>query len=286
MQIILGTANLSKGYGIASQNSDEEKDKAYHVLEGAFNSRITTLDTAPNYGESEIEIGKYHESGNIFNCYSKIPNLVTLTPAEAIESLQNSIKNLKVSRLSGIYFHNAQNLLEQKMASAKKICDELLNSKLVEKVGASVYSEDEIALISERFPEISLYQVPENILDRRLVDSKIIQKLHSQGVEFHVRSVFLQGLLLMELKQIPKELKSGLEAVKSLEHFAKSYGVTRLDSCINYVNSIPWANGLVVGAANILQLDQIVNFTTFKYQNSMLPIRLHENIVDPRNWNL
>jgi aryl-alcohol dehydrogenase-like predicted oxidoreductase len=212
--------------------------------------------------------------------------LITSTPVESIKSVENSIKNLKVDRLSGIFFHNAQNLLNQEMDSVREICEELLNSNLVGKIGASVYSEREIALINARFPQITLYQVPENILDRRLADSRLIRKLHSQGVEFHVRSAFLQGLLLMELKQIPTEMILATEALKSLEFFSKNYGVSKLDSCINYVNSIPWASSLVVGAANTHQLSEIVNFTTFKYEKKMLPISLHESILDPRLWNI
>ena len=40
-------------------------------------------------------------------------------------------------------------------------------------------------------------------MDRRLVDSGWLSKLHSEKVEIHVRSVFLQGLLLMSRNILP-----------------------------------------------------------------------------------
>ena len=51
--------------------------------------------------------------------------------------------------------------------------------------------------------DIDLVQLPLNILDRRLIDSDILARLKNRGVEIHVRSVFLQGLLLMPKNQIP-----------------------------------------------------------------------------------
>ena len=48
-----------------------------------------------------------------------------------------------------------------------------------------------------------MIQCPYNIFDRRLVNQGGIKYMKRHKIEIHVRSVFLQGLLLMPLKDIP-----------------------------------------------------------------------------------
>ena len=48
-------------------------------------------------------------------------------------------------------------------------------------------------------------QFPLNIFDRRIIDSGWLDKLKKKGVELHARSIFLQGLLLLDKKDLPKK---------------------------------------------------------------------------------
>ena len=46
--------------------------------------------------------------------------------------------------------------------------------------------------------------LPYNIIDRRPIKSKIFETLHKLNIEIHTRSVFLQGLLLLNKKKCQK----------------------------------------------------------------------------------
>ena len=47
-------------------------------------------------------------------------------------------------------------------------------------------------------------QIPVNALDRRAIHSGLLRRLKTKGVEIHARSVFLQGLLLMQPTELPE----------------------------------------------------------------------------------
>ena len=71
------------------------------------------------------------------------------------------------------------------------------------RIGASVYNSDQLALVESRF-QPQLVQLPLNVLDRRPIVSGMLARLKAAGVEIHARSVFLQGLLLMEPDELPE----------------------------------------------------------------------------------
>jgi aryl-alcohol dehydrogenase-like predicted oxidoreductase len=137
----------------------------------------------------------------------------------------------------------------------------------------------------EIFPELSVFQVPENICDRRLIDSRVLLDLNAEGDRVIVRSVFLQGLLLMPLDKIPTKLDGAYDILSQLRDFAAECGVTVLDLCLGYAKSIPWASGIVIGVVNAQQIIQVVE------SEFQLPIcweskigSLPANVLDPRKW--
>src|SRR5690606_40521399 len=62
-----------------------------------------------------------------------------------------------------------------------------------------------------RIPELEtfdLIQAPLNILDKRLITSGWLQRLRERHIEVHARSIFMQGLLLMEPCERPARFRS------------------------------------------------------------------------------
>ena len=50
--------------------------------------------------------------------------------------------------------------------------------------------------------DIDVVQFPLNIFNRELIESGLLKVLKNKGIEVHARSIFLQGLLLMEKKEL------------------------------------------------------------------------------------
>ena len=80
----------------------------------------------------------------------------------------------------------------------------LKKGKLAKKIGVSGYNPNEIKKILKIWkPDV--IQLPFNIFDQRLISSKVIDLLYKKKIEIHVRSIFLQGMLVRT--KIPKKLK-------------------------------------------------------------------------------
>ncbi len=284
MNIILGTASLGTAYGIANGSEKISTKKALDLLTSASNLGINKLDTAPSYLNSHQIIGEHHLTNEKFSIYTKIPESVNLNLESCLDSVQKSIKDVGVESLEAVYFHSFSKLMGCNLLDAQKAIEGILSSGLVSKVGASVYTENEIIQINEKFPKIKLFQVPENIADRRLLKSRKIKELSESGYEFHVRSVFLQGLLLMKDSDLPNFFQEARERINQFRVYAEKINISLVELCMNYSASINWATSIVVGVNSSKQITEVASFTKTELDFVDFPDCLPEKFLDPRNW--
>lgn len=284
MKLILGTASLGMKYGVANQQSNVSLLDAHSILKLSYDSGVQEVDTAPAYGDSESVIGSYNLKNVPMLVHTKIPRNVDLDPESALTSLHASIRNLGIPKIEVLYFHSSDSLLSGKKSTVKATIDAIKDSGLVAKVGVSVYSETEVERISNDWPDIEVFQVPENILDQRLLHSRVLSSAAKEGKTFIVRSVFLQGLLLMDLKKIPKHLLGTIPYLDTLNKFALERHTTNLTVTLNYLSLLSWASGFVVGVTNTCQLSEILSFSPSKNFGYELPSPIPYPLVDPRNW--
>lgn len=282
MDLIIGTATFGSNYGIANNGKFLDEEDALAILSEAQNVGITSLDTAPTYSNAEDIIGKFHSFHPKFDCYSKISSQMISSPAEAQSAIENSLRRMKVELLKGLYFHDPIDLLTNDRAQIETIIDAIQETRNVEKIGASVYELREMVAIRDRHPRITLFQVPENIADQRLRYSLEIKHFHEAGIEFHVRSVFLQGLLLMD--SAPTHLLNAQPFIDTLRATASNRNYSPIDLCISYINQIAWASRFIVGISKVSQLREILNAKDLSFQEIDFEAKLPDEILDPRRW--
>jgi aryl-alcohol dehydrogenase-like predicted oxidoreductase len=263
VKIALGTVQFGLKYGISNTHGKTDQSSVNQILQYACNNGIDTIDTAVEYGESEKIIGNFAGNDCNWNIVTKIP----LFAQESIENehakqlkqyFDNSLLNLNKKRIYGLLMHSCNDLFKHNGELLFKKMEKLKSCGLVEKIGVSAYSKQEIDQILDNF-EIDLIQVPASILDQRLINDGSLSKLKKYGVEIHVRSIFLQGLLLMERKRIPSyflPIKKNLDAFDDL---AKMLNLTRLELALGYVMGISSVDKIVLGVNNLSQLKEIVN---------------------------
>ena len=74
---------------------------------------------------------------------------------------------------------------------------------IIKKIGISAYSIDEIKK-SFSIYKFEIVQFQANILDQNILKNAYVKFLkEKKGVEIHIRSIFLQGLLLCNISDIP-----------------------------------------------------------------------------------
>lgn len=284
MGITLGTATFGSDYGVANRGRVLQSEECAEILDASNTFGIQSLDTAPDYGDSEKIIGQFNGTNPKFKVYTKISGSVEISIESIKSSISQSLKNLNCKALEGIYFHSPEMLINSDKKAVKEVISWILENEITEKIGISVYEENQIARITEVYPELNLFQVPENILDRRLLESKIVKQLKTNGCEINIRSVFLQGLLLMSQNEIPLHLKKAHQQISRLKDLANSHHITLESLCLNYAQSIDWASNVIIGVHSKAQLMKILQYSDTKIDFRELPAPLTDEILDPRRW--
>jgi len=258
-KIALGTAQFGLVYGVSNKVGQVKKAEVAAILELAHKLNITTLDTATAYGESEKVLGS--AGVDKWQIISKLPAL----PANIIDvdgwiegQVYDSCQRLKVANLYGLLLHRPRQLMEPGGEAIRDALYRLKKKGLVEKVGVSVYDPDELGPIVSRM-KVDIVQAPFSIVDQRLATSGWIRRLQDEGCELHVRSVFLQGLLLMSLGQRPRQFDRWKFLWDSWDTWLKETKMTPLEACLRYVLSVEGISKVVLGVESTLQLQEISN---------------------------
>lgn len=283
--LILGTANFGNKYGIANQNELISSAEIARIIKWAQNNGVNHFDSALAYRDSDSILGLHLDQALQPMIDSKLDEKSCQTRDTILEAAIQIRERLMVSQLSVLYLHDESSLNSPLASEISLGLREVLAQGIAKRIGVSIYSEEALRYNKKILPELSVFQVPENICDRRLIYSKEILKLSEKDNVFNVRSIFLQGLLLMHPTELPNKLRSIAPQLQELRNFAQKNSLTVLELCIAYASSISWANGIVVGVNSVDQLTQIHN------ASSCLPIEwdtkvptLPIDIVDPRRW--
>jgi aryl-alcohol dehydrogenase-like predicted oxidoreductase len=285
-KFILGTANFTGDYGIA-QKKNLELENIKEILSFAHVNNLNHFDTATSYGDAQKILGNFLNYSNNAKIDSKIGNKECETVESILRSVQKSLAELKIEKLSTLYLHDANSLLGSNKLATKYGLTKVLDMGLADYIGVSVYTLNDLLECKKAFPDLSRFQVPENICDRRLSHSEEMLELSRDNNEINVRSIFLQGLLLLPIEAIPKGLSESSKSINDLDLYSKKESVNRIDLCIAYAKSISWASKIVVGVESITQLKAILD-SNYKLSSEWERnvSRVSEAIADPRKWQL
>jgi aryl-alcohol dehydrogenase-like predicted oxidoreductase len=285
VKFILGTATFGTGYGIANKGIKLENSEVSEIVVTAQSLGINEFDTAPNYSGAESQLGAFLDQRSQPKISSKISKEDSSSVKLMLASVRETLLRTRSNKLDNLYLHDPDALSGKEASETIAGLKEIIALGLANRVGVSVYSLQALLRAKELFPKLTVFQVPENICDRRLLYSSELADLQSQGDKLIVRSIFLQGLLLMSPDEVSLKFKGAKVAVSQLKTFANSYSHLPLDFCLAYGRSIPWASGIIIGAASASQLRQIVE------SKVKLPIdwesvieTLPVEILDPRQW--
>jgi aryl-alcohol dehydrogenase-like predicted oxidoreductase len=287
--IALGTVQFGLNYGVANTAGQASTSEARAILDVARAGGMNTLDTAIAYGESENVLGTQGVSE--WNVVTKLPELPqdVQTPAHVREWVQkqtrDSLKRLQLSKVHAILLHRPDQILGSRGPALLGALSDLKTDGIAKKVGVSIYHPQELEAITQVF-QPDLVQVPLNILDTRLVTSGWAARLKSSGAEIHLRSAFLQGLLLMPEGSRPAKFARWNPLWKQWHGWLQEHQLTPLQACLRYSLSVKEADQVIVGVDTAGQLKQILEAA-----QGPLPAKptwntpIDADLVNPANWN-
>jgi len=282
----LGTVQFGLKYGVS--NPTEQKTPANEVskiLEIAAENQIQVLDTAHDYGESESVLGTTLPQNHPFKIITKISKLsggFKKIPQTFLESLTR----LKQPFVEGLLVHHAKDLIGEKSKQVYEALLLLKEKKLVKKIGVSVYEASEIESILDQYP-IDLIQVPLNIFDQRLLKSGHLDEFKKRDIEVHVRSMFLQGLLLVEVESLPACFNSRKANFKKFHMFLAEQGISPLQACLQFVLQLPQVDIALCGvndSKQLLEICKVAENPKLRPEN-FLELAIDDPMVlNPSNW--
>ena len=285
MKLGLGTVQFGQAYGLANKNNRVKKKDVSDMLTYAREHNIDLLDTAVDYGNCESVLG---QSGvKSFSIVTKLPGLPDMAKnmdCWVKDSLAQSRLRLGQEKLYGLLLHRPEDLLSSNGEALYRALTEEKQAGHISKLGVSIYSPVELELIIQRF-KIDLVQVPCNVLDRRLINSGWLKKLKDCGVEVHVRSAFLQGLLLMP--SLPEYFNRWGEEFTRWHQWLETNQIDPVDACLTFLKQVPGLDRIIVGAVNVEQLAHIE--TCFQRQSDYVLPNIStedEALIIPSNWVL
>jgi aryl-alcohol dehydrogenase-like predicted oxidoreductase len=282
-RIVLGGAQLGLPYGILNGGETLSREEVARILDTAVGHGIDSIDTAIAYGQSESIIGETAQ--NRFKVISKmppIPSSVSNVSEWVSTQVDASLSRLKCTSLDALLLHRPQDLVEQHGKELYAVIQSLKIKKVIQRFGVSIYTPDDLEGIMGNF-NVDVVQAPLNIIDRRILD--IVDQLSALNIEVHVRSVFLQGVLIAGPAGRPQRFEPWSEHFALFDEWVHSTGMSAMSCCLGFALQQPGVAKLVIGATSAESLAEIMASIPSKHFE--VPVQLQssiEQLIDPRYW--
>ena len=239
-KLMLGTVQFGMNYGVANTTGKPSFETAKAILKAAYDGGVTSLDTAPAYGDSEEVIGRALENLGLsdrFRIVTKIPKLPDGCDAEKFiaESLENSLRRLRIDRAAAAIFHAESD------ARYLDVLKSMIGRGLIEAAGVSLNTTGH----RDDGKDADCLQVPASLLDRRFDDC-----FGQKGRHIFVRGAYMQGMLLMPEENI------FISEVRERRCKLEKLGMPMAELALRYLFSKPETKSILTGVETVAQLEE------------------------------
>lgn len=274
-KLCLGTVQFGLDYGINNPVGKPSELNVMKMIDYALESGIRDFDTAIAYGDAQRLLGRYIPDQSDIRIYTKIPPNMLQNNAFAnkkfiIDEVKRSLELFRRGVIEGLYLHSVDDIYKDGVIEGLLECKV---SGMVRMVGVSGYDSKPIIESITNY-DIDMFQMPYNILDQRL-DTEVLAETNAKCMIF-ARSAFLQGLLLMEKRSIPKSIKRAGNYLDKFKEIISRYDMDPISACLAFVLSNPALDYLVFGVDNLDQLKKNIDIA----QNRVMPMACRREIED------
>ncbi|HJJ41834.1 MAG TPA: aldo/keto reductase, partial [Methanocorpusculum sp.] len=239
----------------------------------------------------------YGTAEHVLNCFLSQPiiqrnevRIISKTKSADEQMLNDakcSLENIGVQYLDGCLLHDADLVFSKAAVSNLKLLKETGISK---EIGVSVYTPEQ-AVKALDYDFIDIIQVPYNILDRRLDKSDFFAGAKEIGLNIYVRSVLLQGLLMMNPDTLPKKMKFAESYIRKYQRLCRQNSLGFFETAVGYVLQHENIDYIVFGVDNLSQLNEYINLYSNPTKKDILKIfssvfnNVDEKVIMPNLWN-
>ncbi len=288
--LVLGAAQLGMDYGVANKDGKPDRHRVSAILSAAWRAGVAVIDTAQAYGDSERVIGEHLRSHpeRTFHVISKLAPATDHGDSDAVFRAGQSSRERIGQPLAALMLHDASALRCWKdgLHGGLQRC---VDEGVAENIGASVYTPTEFLSVLE-IPEIRVLQAPFNALDRRLLDTGLLARAVDSGRIVILRSVFLQGLLVLEQADLPERFQFAATELMRWRRLCAQNGESCAAVAVGFVRRAAPRALIVIGSERAEQVEANAALlagadlpeSLFSAINSMPAVP--ERIVNPTLW--
>ncbi len=290
---VLGTAQLGSAYGVNNCAGKPAYETARDIVATAWQLGVRQFDTARTYGDSEEILGRVIQELALedgLEVHTKL-NLNKVPDAQTLDVLfAETLERLQMNYVDTLYAHEFEGFAGAS-DEVKAAIGERISAGQLGHFAVSVYDPAQaFAVIEDPLP--SAVQIMGNVFDRRFDDSGFIAAAKQKGVRVFVRSLYLQGLLVMMPEQIPDHLGFAREAVAGWRAFCAKCEIAPEVFALQYASLKGWGTP-VIGCDSADQVRENVRLlgeaATASKQALALwegsdAAQVDERIFNPRQW--
>lgn len=288
-KLILGAAQFSGNYGFDKAKNVFSKIEIKKIFLLMKINGINFLDTSLEYNNVNKKIRSYKSKKLKLITKIKFKNNDLINKNE--EQIKNLISNrllLSKKKINIKYFHtllihNFEMLELNNQIRLFNVLKNLKKNKELSKIGFSIYDFEKLKQTLKQFkPDI--IQCPYNIFDRRLDDINLKKIIKNKKISIHVRSIFLQGLLLLSPSELPKKFLKWKYKFKEWHNWTRKKNINKIDAIFSFLKNNKEINKIIFGVQNSKQFKEILGL---KVKKIKIPRRLEsrdKNLINPYLW--
>jgi hypothetical protein len=284
-RLSLGTVQFGLPYGVANTEGQVDEKAAHKILRLAQDHGIRSLDTASSYGSSESVIGAFgSDRWRITTKLAALPDDCEDITDWVEGEIRGSLGRLDATAVHAVLLHRPDDLLGPNGDRLHEALDACRTQGLFHAQGVSLYSTDDLERFVGRF-HIDAVQLPFNILDRELVIGGHSRALRDLGIEVQVRSIFLQGLLLLPLAEQLRRFPAGEAAWRALAEWTAQSGISPYEACVRFALGQADLDAIIVGVDSTEHLAALLAVAAKPPLDVPASIACADaDVIDPRRW--
>lgn len=252
----LGCSQLGLDQPPSAPRGRPPEREAADAMQIAARAGLAVLDAQVSFGRAETVIGNLMPRPSPFRVMIK-----AVRPDKGPDNLEDearaALRRLRLDKADTLMVQTAGDLFSPQGPAMWDRMKAMRDEGLFDKIGVSVFASDDPVGIARRFrPDV--IQAPVSLLDQRLIVSGALNEIAGMGIEVHLRSIFLQGLLFLPPDHMPQSLRSSAGPLSRVRRLIAEGRSDPLQAAIWFALSRPEARHVIVGVASAAELQAVI----------------------------
>lgn len=177
---------------------------------------------------------------------------------DAIEAeLRAQMLRLGVERVDSILVSSATDLFSPMGPALWDRLRAMKDQGACRRIGVPVYASDDPVGVARRFKP-DLVQAPASLLDQRLLLDGSLATIAEMGVEVHLRSIFLNGVLFLPPDRAPSHLKAAAGRISRARRLIAEGRSDPLQAALGFALTRPEASHVLVSVTSAAEMSAVV----------------------------